>query len=99
MDMQQLMKQAQELQKKVSEAQDHLDKVSVKGISAGGLCVVDMTGKYDVTSITIKPELLKEDVAMVQDVVKAAFVDAKNKADTIIDQVMSQATAGMPMPQ
>lgn len=98
MDMQALMKQAQELQKKVAEAQDQLDHVTVKGIAASGMCIVEMTGKYDVLNITINPELLGEEIGMVQDVIKAAMNDAKTKADAIIDRVMSAATAGIPLP-
>lgn len=99
MDMESLMAQASELQSKVADAQEKLGSMRVKGLSAGGACIVDMSGKYDINSVTINPKLLNDGVSAVEDAVLAAFRDAKQKADKLIDDVMSDATAGMPMPQ
>jgi len=99
MDVEALMAQAKQLQDKVAVAQDLLGKTSIKGIAGNGACIVDMSGKYDLISLTISPELLKQDVAAVTDVISAAFRDAKAKADIAIDKIMGEATAGMPMPE
>ena len=99
MDMESLMAQASALQAKVADAQEKLASMRVKGLAAGGACIVDMSGKYDVNSVTINPKLLDEGAATVENAVLAAFRDAKSKADKLIDDVMSDATAGMPMPQ
>ena len=99
MEMQDLMAQAKQLQDKVAAAQALLDKTSVKGIAKNGLCIVDMSGKYDLIKLTIAPELLKQDLATVTEIISAAFKDAKAKADATIDKVMGEATAGMPMPE
>ena len=96
--MESLMAQASELQSKVAEAQEKLASMRVKGLAAGGACIVDMSGKYDINSVTINPNLLMADVATVENAVLTAFRDAKAKADKLIDDVMSDATAGMPMP-
>jgi DNA-binding protein YbaB len=98
MDMESLMAQAAELQNKVALAQDQLGKTLVKGIAQNGACIVDMTGKYDVIKLTINPEILAHGVAAVESAVMAAYTDAKQKADTMIDKVMGDATAGIPMP-
>ena len=99
MDMESLMAQAGELQNKVAAAQEKLGNMHVKGLVAGGACIVDMSGKYDINSVTINPKLLDDGAAAVESAVLAAFRDAKEKADTLIDDVMADATAGMPMPQ
>ena len=99
MDMNELMEQAKQLQDKVAAAQDLLDKTTVKGIAENGLCIVEMSGKYDLIKLTISPDLLKMDLDKVTEVISAAFRDAKAKADTTIDKVMGEATAGMPLPE
>ena len=98
MDMEALMAQAAELQNKVAAAQEKLAQTTVKGIAPSGGCVVDMTGKYDVIKLTINPDTLANGVDAVESAVMAAYMDAKHKADTMIDQVMGDATAGIPMP-
>lgn len=98
MDMESLMAQAAELQNKVAVAQDQLAKTVVKGIAQNGACIIDMTGKYDVIKLTINPGILADGVGAVESAVMAAYVDAKQKADTMIDKVMGDATAGIPMP-
>lgn len=98
MDMESLMAQAQQLQNKVAEAQAKLDKMSIKGISANGGCIVDMSGKYDLINLTIRPDVLNLGAEQVSKIVADAFRDAKSKTDKIIDDVMGAATEGMPMP-
>jgi len=99
MDMKALMEQAKQLQGKVAAAQESLGKSTVKGIAGNGLCIVEMSGKYDLIKLTINPDLLKEDMATITAMITAAFNDAKAKADALIDKVMGEATAGMPMPE
>ena len=99
MDMENLMAQASALQAKVADAQEKLASMRVNGLAAGGACIVDMSGKYDINSVTINPKLLNDGASAVEDAVLAAFRDAKQKTDKLIDDVMSDATAGMPMPQ
>ena len=98
MDMESLMAQAAELQNKVAAAQESLAKTVVKGIASNGACIIDMTGKYDLVKITIKPELLSHGADVVADVVSAAYRDAKQKADDLIDRVMGDATNGVELP-
>ena len=97
--MNDLMAQAQELQSKVSAAQDLLGKTRIKGIAGNGDVIVDMSGKYDLLDLVISPELLAKDAKTVAEMVKMAFNDAKAKADDTIDKIMGEATAGMPIPE
>jgi len=99
MDMKALMEQAKQLQGKVAAAQEQLGKTTVKGIAGNGLVIVEMSGKYDLIKLTINPDLMKEDLDTVTAMITAAFNDAKSKADALIDKVMGDATAGMPMPE
>lgn len=98
MDMEALMAQAAEMQRKVAAAQDELAHTTVKGIADGGACIVEMTGKYDLVKITIRDDVAARGAAATAEIVTAAFNDAKAKADAAIDRVMGDATAGMPMP-
>ena len=98
MDMEALMAQAAELQNKVAAAQDRLAQTTVKGIADNGACIIDMTAKYDMLGVVIRPDVLSLGGDAVSDAVLAAYRDAKQKADVIIDRVMGDATAGIPMP-
>jgi len=101
MDMKALMEQAKNLQSKVTAAQETLGKTTVKGIAGNGLVIVTLTGKYDLVpdGLVINPDLLKEDLATITAMISSAYIDAKAKADALIDKVMGEATAGMPMPE
>ena len=98
MDMESLMAQAAELQNKVALAQENLSKTVVKGIASGGACIVDMTGKYDLVNITIRPDVVSQGADAVAKIVADAYKDAKQKADDLIDRVMGDATNGVQLP-
>ena len=98
MDMEALMAQAAELQTKVAAAQDLLSQTTVKGIADDATCIIDMTAKYDMLGVFIRPDVLSLGAKAVSDAVLSAYRDAKQKADVIIDRVMGDATAGIPMP-
>lgn len=93
-----LMKQAQQMQDNLKNAQDELALVEVEGQSGAGLVKVLMTCKNDVKRVTIDPSLLADDKDMLEDLVAAAFNDAVRRAETTTQERMSKLTAGMPMP-
>ncbi|MDR0741235.1 MAG: YbaB/EbfC family nucleoid-associated protein [Rickettsiales bacterium] len=99
MDMEELMAQAKQLQDKVAAAQDVLANTSVKGIAGNGDVIVNMSGKYDLIGLVIKPDFLHGDATVVVNTIIDAFHDAKAKADAAIDKVMGEATADMPLPE
>jgi len=99
MDMDALMAQASELQNKVASAQEKLSGMHVKGIAAGGTCIIDMSGKYDIISVTINQDVVAAGAPAVEAAVLSAMRDAKKKADNLIDDVMADATAGIPLPR
>lgn len=95
MDMETLMAQAQDLQTKISSAQDELAQKRVKGIAGDGAVVVDMTGKYDIISVNINPKAMSVDALTLSQMVADAYHDAKEKADILIDKTMSAITGEM----
>ena len=98
MDMDALMAQAKQLQDKVANAQEKLAHTTVRGIASGGAAIVEMTGKYDLVSLKLREDISGRSADEIADIVIAAFRDAKEKADAVIDEVMGDATAGMPLP-
>ncbi|MCQ2598857.1 MAG: YbaB/EbfC family nucleoid-associated protein [Alphaproteobacteria bacterium] len=95
MDFDDLMAQAQALQDKVSKAQEELSKTRVRGISANGGCIMDMSGKYDLLGVKINEDILSCGADTVAEIFMDAYKDAKTKADALIDRVMGNATNDM----
>lgn len=81
-NMQAMMRQAQKMQEEALRAKEELDNTIFEGTASGGLVKVEINGKYEMVSIKINPAVVDpEDVEMLEDVVVAAFNDAKAKAD------------------
>jgi len=97
MDMEALMAQAQDLQSKITAAQDSLSQMHVKGIAENGAVVVDMTGKYDLVSVNIQQSSMTLSAEALSKLVFDAYVDAKKKADALIDKTMSAITGELPV--
>ena len=93
-----LMKQAQAMQENVKKAQDKLAQTEVEGESGAGLVKVVMTGDHTARKVTIDPSLVADDRDMIEDLVVAAFNDAKRKADELSQQIMGGVTGGMGLP-
>ena len=98
MDLDEMMAQAKEIQSRVSAAQDALADVRVKGLAGNGACIIEMTGKYDIVNVIISDSAMKNSAADLSKIVRDAFLDAKAKADAIIDKAMHDATAGVNLP-
>jgi nucleoid-associated protein EbfC len=98
-DMMGMMKQAQALQAKIAEAQASLETIIIEGAAGGGMVAVSMTGKGDLTSIRIDPSLMQEGEAeIVEDLIMAAFNDAKAKLERAVQAHMQEATKGIALP-
>ena len=83
-NMQALMRQAQKMQEEAMRAKEELDNTIFEGTASGGLVKVEINGKYDMVSVKIDPSVVDpEDVEMIEDLVVAAFNDAKAKADAM----------------
>ena len=85
----QLMKQAQEMQAKLMEAQGKINELEIEGSSGGGMVNVTISGKIDLKKVVIDPALLTSDNAdIVSDLIVAAFNDAKTKLETKVSENM-----------
>ena len=98
-DIMGMMKKAQAMQAKLADAQDELSRLEVEGQSGGGMVRITLTGKGEMKSIQLDPSLLTPaDKEMAEDLIMAAFADAKGKADRAAAEKMQALTAGLPLP-
>ena len=94
-----MMKQAQQLQKKMAEAQDKLNEIEVEGTSGGGVVKVTATAKGVFKRIYIDDSLLqKDEKEILEDLIIAAINDAKQKGETVAQEEMKSLTGGLPLP-
>src|SRR3990170_6278993 len=86
MNLQQMMKQAQQMQERV---QKQMDELRVEGNAGGGMVTVVVNGAKQIQSMKIDPEVVsKDDVGMLEDLIVAAVNDAQRKADEEMGQKM-----------
>ncbi|HUC78064.1 MAG TPA: YbaB/EbfC family nucleoid-associated protein [Vicinamibacterales bacterium] len=94
--MQQMMKQAQQMQERL---QKQAAEARVEGNAGGGMVTVVMNGAKQVQSIALDPEVVsKDDIEMLQDLIVAALNDAYRKADEEMQRNMSGAIGGLKIP-
>jgi nucleoid-associated protein EbfC len=98
-DLPGLMKQAQEMQKRMKEAQDRLETVEVTGESGAGLVRVTLSAKGDLRGLALDPTVIDpSEPEILEDLIKAAHADARRKADETQARLLSEAARGMGLP-
>lgn len=108
-NMQDMMRQAQVLQKKMEDVQKRLDVTEITGYAAGGDVSITLSGKMHGRDVCIKEEALKacglsEDaiakmnISVLEDLILAGFNDARTKVEAQVQQEMQAATGGMNIP-
>lgn len=98
-NMNNLMKQAQKLQKEMEQAQKDLENKEFEASVGGGAVIVKANGKKEVISIKIKPEVVDaDDVEMLEDLVLSAVNEVLKKADEESANSMGKLTGGMNIP-
>lgn len=96
MNIQGLMKQAQMMQKKMQEEQQRLEQEEFEGVSGGGMVKVVLSGRFEMKKITFDKNIVDpEDVEVLEDLVVAAYNDAKAKADAKMGEAMGSITGGL----
>jgi len=99
MDLKKMMKQAQEMQGRLQQMQDDLAALEVEGQSGGGLVKVKVNGKLEARGLKIDPSLIKpEEAEILEDLIVAAFQDAKRKAEAAVQAKMQEITGGLALP-
>ena len=97
--MQDMLRQAQLMQKKMASVQEELKTREVEATSGGGMVTVRARGSQEIVSITIDKSVVEAgDVEMLQDLVLAAVTDALKKAKTMMEEEMSKVTGGFKVP-
>jgi DNA-binding YbaB/EbfC family protein len=96
MNIQQMMKQAQQMQQRL---QKQMAEMRVEATAGGGMVTVVMSGNKQLISLKIDPEVVsKDDVEMLQDLIVAAFNDAHRKVDQELEQQLGGMMGGMKIP-
>ena len=98
MNLNDLMKQLNlgDMQQQMQQMQEQMKHITATGSSGGGMVTIEMSGDMEITNLTIDPAALEEqDVAMLQDLVRAAI---NSLLSNWKDQIKQQTMGGMPFP-
>ena len=99
MGMGNLAKMAQQMQADMARAQQELDELRVEGTAGGGVVKAVVSGKMDIISVGIDPEVVDpDDLEDLQDLVVAAVADAQTNAKAAADEKMNSIAGGMGLP-
>ncbi len=94
-----ILKMAANVQEELTKAQASLDTIEVEGVSGGGMVKVKATAKGRILGVSIDDSLMSiGEKVMLEDLVTAAFNDARAKADAISGQEMGKMTSGLQLP-
>ena len=96
--MQGLLKQAQDMQKKMKKMENELKELRIKGSASGKLVEVEANGKKDIISIKIDPSILNEDIEMIEDIILASIKQTYKNVDEQVGDKMNSITGGMNLP-
>ena len=101
--MEEMLKAAQEaaenIQKQMNDAQVKLDSIEVEGVSGGGLVKIRASAKGRILGVSIDDSLIvPDDKQMLEDLVAAAFNDARTKADQVANAEMGKMQQGLGLP-
>jgi nucleoid-associated protein EbfC len=95
----QLMKQAQAMQQKMAEMQAQLEAVEMTGMSGGGMVQLTLNGKGDVRRVKIDKAVVDpEEAEVLEDLIVAAFNDARQKVNAHAESEMQKLTGGLQLP-
>ena len=98
-DLNNILAMAQNVQNELQKAQDNLDTIEVEGAAGGGLVKVKASAKGRIISVAIDDSLIvPSEKQMLEDLVAAAFNDARAKADAASSAEMAKMTSGLPLP-
>lgn len=98
-DLNEIMKQAKQMQEQFQKAQQDLANLVIEGESGAGLVKVSMNGRHDVTKVNLSDALLLEEKEVVEDLVAAAFNDAVRKLEEKSKESLGGMAAGLKLPE
>jgi DNA-binding YbaB/EbfC family protein len=95
----QLMKQAQQMQQKMAEMQEQLAAVEMTGVAGGGMVQLTLNGKGEVKRVKLDKAVVDpEEVEVLEDLLVAAFNDARQKVSAHTETEMQKLTGGLSLP-
>lgn len=98
-DINEILGMASRVQEELAKAQENLDKLEVEGVAGGGLVKVTATAKGRIVGVSIDETMLApSEKAILEDLIAAAFNDARKKADEVSGSEMAKMTSGLPLP-
>ncbi|EQB30202.1 YbaB/EbfC family nucleoid-associated protein [Sphingobium ummariense] len=98
-DLNEILGMANRVQEELQRAQENLDKIEVEGAAGGGLVKVRASAKGRILGVQIDESLLApSEKQMLEDLITAAFNDARKKADETSSAEMAKMTSGLPLP-
>jgi DNA-binding YbaB/EbfC family protein len=98
-NLSQMMKQAQQMQSRMSEMQAALEQAEMTGAAGGGMVQVTLNGKGDLRKIKIDPSLLDpNETEVLEDLILAAFNDGKARVERHMADEMGKLTGGLKLP-
>lgn len=99
MNMEEIMKQAQQFQQKLGQVQEELAEKTATASVGGGMVSVTVNGRHEVVNIAIEKEVINpDDPVMLQDLVLAAVNEAMKKSQEMMQSEMGKLTGGMKIP-
>ena len=93
-----MLSKAKAMQEKMKEAQDQIKKIEVEGVSGGNLITVTLSGDYELKSIKISEEAKKEKQEIINDLIIAAYNNAKENLKKKSAEELSKVTGGLNLP-
>tara|TARA_B100001059_G_scaffold235234_1_gene280213 strand:+ start:1692 stop:2012 length:321 start_codon:yes stop_codon:yes gene_type:complete len=93
-----MLSKAKEMQQKMKEVQESIKKIEVEGTSGGNLVTVILSGDYELRSIKINEEAKKENQDIINDLIVAAYNNAKENLKKKSAEELSKATGGINLP-
>ena len=97
-DFSKILDKAKELEEKMKESQEKIKNITVEGSSGSNSVKVTINGDGEMTNIYISPETLKEDKAIIEDLIVAAHNNAKIQLKSKTSEEISKATGGFGIP-
>jgi len=94
-NMADIMRQAQEMQAKLAEAQKKAEEVEAEGVAGAGLVKLTLRGKGEMVSLSIDPSLMGDESEILEDLIKAAHNEARRNLEAETANAMKDATAGL----
>ena len=97
-DFNDMLQKAKQMQQKMKEAQDEIKNIQVEGVSGGNLVKVVLSGDYELKSITISENAKKENQEIINDLIIAAYNNAKENLKKKSSEEISKITGGINLP-